>query len=116
MPNATHFQRLDDGEGAIGGVTALGGVYCSGEGGRFTGAIDGGAGAGGRCSGGAVRGKARSALTEFLIFQGRRYRIQPMGPTKVIFEIIARFDGVDPELDNVQARIGRELHLPQDLL
>ena len=51
-----------------------------------------------------------------MIFQRRRYRIQPMGATKVIFEIIARFDGVDPELDDVQTRVRGELHFSQDLL
>ena len=51
-----------------------------------------------------------------MIFQGRRHRVEPVRAAQVIFEIVAGRDGVDSKLNDVQTRIGGELHLTQDLL
>src|SRR2546423_15225514 len=51
-----------------------------------------------------------------MIFEGRSYRVQPMGTAQVIFEVVTRQHRIDTELDDVQPRVRRELYLPQDLL
>ena len=45
----------------------------------------------------------------------RSYRIQPMRTAQVIFQVIAWHYGIDAELDDVQTRVRRELHLSQNL-
>jgi hypothetical protein len=51
-----------------------------------------------------------------MTFQRWSHRIDPMRPAQVIFEIVARDYRVDAELDDVQTRVRRELHLAQHLL
>src|SRR2546430_17688035 len=63
-PSATHFQRFCAGLAAIGRAAVRGGIFCSGAGGRLTGAV---AGAGAETeSGAAARGSASSAFIELL--------------------------------------------------
>src|SRR2546421_8289055 len=51
-----------------------------------------------------------------MIFEGRRYGIEPMRTAQVIFEVVTWQHRIDAELDDVQTRVRRELHFPQDLL
>jgi len=51
-----------------------------------------------------------------MILQRRRNRVEPVRATQVVFEIVTWRDGIDAELDNVQARVRGQLHFPQDLL
>ena len=55
-----------------------------------------------------------SELVE-MIFQWRRDRIQPMGTAQVVFKVIARRNGIDAKLDDVQMRVRRQLHFAQHL-